>query len=127
GAVKDEVKGGSTTSRRQRARLTREKIVGAAAEDSGAACYQGAARPAIARRAGFAEQTVYFVFHTKAELLSNVIDVAVLGTEDPIAPEEAPWYQAMEAEPDPVASLHIFMRGVADVLARAAPLKSIVR
>ena len=33
----------------------------------------------------------------------------------------------MEAEPDPVASLHIFMRGVADVLARAAPLKAIVR
>ena len=125
--MKDEVKGGSTTSRRERARQTREKIVRAADEEFRAAGYQGATMAAIARRAGFAEQTVYFVFHTKGELLSNVIDAAVLGTEDPIAPEEAPWYQAMEAEPDPVASLHIFMRGVADVLARAAPLKAIVR
>src|SRR5436190_130003 len=125
--VTDEVKGAAKTSRREQARQTREKIVQAADEEFRAAGYQGATMAAIARRAGVAEQTVYFVFHTKAELLNNVIDTAVLGTEDPVAPEEAPWYQAMKAEPDPVASLHIFLRGVADVLARAAPLKAIVR
>ena len=42
---------------------------------------------AIAQRAGVAVQTVYFVFHTKAELLSRVIDAAVLGP-DPNPPEE---------------------------------------
>jgi AcrR family transcriptional regulator len=125
--VKDEVKGSSKPSRREQARRTREKIVRAADEKFRTAGYQGATMAAIAKRAGVAEQTVYFVFHTKAELLSNVIDAAVLGPDDPVAPDETPWYQAMEAEPDPVASLRIFMRGVADVLARAAPLKAIVR
>src|SRR4051795_9668478 len=98
GRVKSEVKSSVKGSRHERARQTREKIVRAADEEFRAAGYQGATMAAIARRAGFAEQTVYFVFHTKAELLSNVIDAAVLGTEDPIAPEEAPWFQVMEAE-----------------------------
>ncbi|MET3805373.1 AcrR family transcriptional regulator [Nakamurella sp. UYEF19] len=123
----DEVKGRLTASRRERARRTREKIVRAADEEFRAAGYQGATMAAIAKRAGVAVQTVYFVFHTKAELLSNVIDAAVLGPDDPVSPDEAQWYQAMEAEPDPVASLRIFMFGVADTLARAAPLKAIVR
>ncbi len=33
----------------------------------------------------------------------------------------------MKAEPERIAMLQIFLRGVADVLARAAPLKAIVR
>src|SRR3954452_11409872 len=100
----DRVKSTTRAAQRERSRQTRGKIVRAADEEFRAAGYQGATMAAIARRAGVAEQTVYFVFHTKAELLSTVIDAAVLGPEDPVAPEEAQWYQAMEAEPDPVAA-----------------------
>jgi AcrR family transcriptional regulator len=122
----DQVKGSMKAVQRERSRQTREKIVRAADEEFRAAGYHGATIAAIARRAGVAEQTVYFVFHTKAGLLSNVIDAAVVGpdTADPNASE---WYRAMEAKADAVEALVTFIRGVAGVLERAAPLKAIVR
>ena len=45
--------------------------------------YQGATIASIARRAKVAAQTVYFVFHTRAALISAVIEAAVIGAEDP--------------------------------------------
>src|SRR4051794_13867215 len=122
----DRVKGTTRAAQRERSRQTREKIVRAADEEFRAAGYHGATVAAIARRAGVAEQTVYFVFHTKAELLSNVIDAAVLGS-NPVRPDESEWYRAMEGKADAADALVAFIRGVAGVLERAAPLKAIVR
>jgi AcrR family transcriptional regulator len=122
----DQVKGSAKAGQRERSRRTRERIVRATEEEFRAAGYHGATIAAIARRAGVAQQTVYFVFHTKAELLSNVIDAAVLGP-DPVAPDESEWYRAMEAKADPVETLVAFTRGVAGVLERTAPLKATVR
>jgi AcrR family transcriptional regulator len=125
--VTDEVKSVPKPSRRERARQTREKILRAADEEFRTAGYHGATMAAIAHRAGLAVQTVYFVFHTKAELLGHVVDAAVLGWQDPIAPEETDWYRSMQENPDAGQALCAFVRGAADVLARAAPLKAIVR
>lgn len=65
--------------RRQKADATRRKIVAAAHEEFAANGYQGATIASIARRAKVAAQTVYFVFHTKAALISAVIETAVIG------------------------------------------------
>src|SRR4051794_13082260 len=100
----DQVNGSTKAARRERARQTREKIVRAADQQFRAAGYHGATIAAIARRAGVAEQTVYFVFHTKAELLSDVIDAAVLGP-DTVAPEEAQWYRDLEGNADAAQAL----------------------
>lgn len=48
-------------------------------------------RGLFAERAGVAVQTVFFVFHTKAELLSRVVDAAVLGPREAKPPEETDW------------------------------------
>lgn len=101
--------------------------MGAAEEEFSAAGYHGATMAAIATRAGVAVQTVYFVFHTKAELLSHVIDAAVLGSQDPTAPEDTDRYRSMVTIPDASQALRLFLGGAAEVLARAAPLKAIVR
>ena len=82
--------------------------------------YHGATIAAIAKRAKVAAQTVYFVFHTKAELISAVIDTAVMGEEDPQAPEETPWFAAMLAEPDAAECVRMFVRGAGEVYARAS-------
>ncbi len=82
--------------------------------------FHGATIAAIAKQAGVAPQTVYFVFHTKPELISAVIDTAVMGADDPKPPEATPWYTAMLAEPDAAECVRMFVRGAGEVYERAA-------
>lgn len=112
--------------RRRKAEATRRKILQAAHAEFLDSGFHGATMAAIAKRAGVAVQTVYFVFHTKPELISAVIDAAVLG-DDPTPPEEADWWKAMEAEADPAEALRIFIRGAAPLFARAAPISEVLR
>ena len=81
----------------------------------------------IARRAGVAAQTVYFVFHTKAELISAVVDAQVVGEDEPRPPEAQQWWADMLAEPDAAESLRVFVRGAAPIFARAAPIAVVLR
>src|SRR5688500_4391656 len=87
-------------SRREKAEATRRRIVRAAHAEFIEQGFHGATVAAIAKRAGVAPQTVYFVFNTKPELISAVIDTAVMGVEEPIAPEQMPWFAEMLAEPN---------------------------
>ena len=78
-----------------------------------------------------ATQTVYFVFHTKAELISAVIDAMVMApdpdTGEVLPPDLTPWWLEMVAEPDPVACLRRFVRGVAPLYERAAAISEVLR
>ena len=58
-----------------------QDIIAAAAEEFVHSGYHGTAMTAIATRAGYAVQTVYFVFHTKAELFAAVIAHAEVGAK----------------------------------------------
>jgi AcrR family transcriptional regulator len=121
------VKGAPGQSRRQRARETRQRIVRAAVEEFQAGGYHGTTMATIAARAGVAVQTVYFIFHTKAELLSAAVDAAVMGDDDPRIPQRTDWYRAMTREPDASRALRGFIQGASDVIARAAPLTVVAR
>ena len=81
----------------------------------------------VAAGAGVAVQTVYFTFHTKAELLAGAYEFAVLGEDDPKPPPMQPWYAAAEAEPDAHMALRVLAPGVAEIVTRAAPLETVVR
>ena len=116
-----------STSRRERARQTRLKIIRAAHEEFLKHGYHGATMAAIARGAGVATQTVYFVFHTKAELISAAIDAAVLGEDDPTAPEDTDWWVAMLAAPTGAEALEHFVRGAGSLYARAAGISEVLR
>ncbi|WP_308466392.1 TetR/AcrR family transcriptional regulator [Rathayibacter soli] len=113
--------------RRKKADATRRKIVQAAHKEFIARGFHGATMAGIAARAGVASQTVYFVFHTKPELISAVIDAAVLGEEDPRPPQAQSWWGEMVAEPDAAQALRIFIRGAGDVFARAAAIAEVLR
>lgn len=113
--------------RRARAARTRRAILTASHEEFLERGYHGATIAAIAKRAGVASQTVYFVFHTKADLVSAVIDDRVLGPDAPEDPEASAWWQAMAGAPGARAVLEEFIRGAAPILDRAAPVSEVVR
>jgi len=116
-----------TASRRDRARQTRLKIIRSAHEEFLERGYHGATMAAIARRAGVATQTVYFVFHTKAELISAAIDRAVLGEDDPTDPELTDWWVAMLGARTGAEALQHFVRGAGPLYARAAGISEVLR
>lgn len=121
--MKAEVKG----SRRQKAAATRHRILQAAHEEFVEKGYQGATIASIATRAGVATQTVYYVFHTKAALISATVDLLVMGEEQPLPPQLTEWWQAMLGEVDPVLALEHFVRGAAVLFQRASALSEILR
>jgi AcrR family transcriptional regulator len=115
--------GPTKLSRKGRAKATHWRIVGAAYRLFCERGYAGTTMAQIAEAAGVAVQTLYFVFHTKAALLSRAYDFAVTGDEqEPLIPQKQPWYAAMTAEPDPDRAIGHFVVGVGQILRRVTPL-----
>ena len=114
-------------SRRDRARATRLRMIHAAQRVFIASGYAGARMTDIATEAGVAVQTVYFTFHTKAELLQACYELAVLGEDDPRPPPAQPWHTAMLDARDGRAAIRRFAEGNSAIAARVALLDDVVR
>jgi AcrR family transcriptional regulator len=111
-------------TRREQAAATRERMIRAAIEVFSEAGYMGARMGVIATRAGVAVQTVYFTFHTKAELLQACFEHAVLGPER-LPPMEQPFFADLVAARSGRAALAAFVDGNTAILARAAVIKEV--
>jgi AcrR family transcriptional regulator len=109
-------------TRRQRAQGTRRRIVKAAYILFCELGYTATTMAQIAETAGVAVQTVYFVFHTKADLLSRTYESAVGGEDEPVIPQQQPWYAAMLAEPDITQALRHLVTGAGEIMRRVTPL-----
>ncbi|MDQ3576549.1 MAG: TetR/AcrR family transcriptional regulator [Actinomycetota bacterium] len=108
--------------RKARAARTRAAIIRAATEEFRSSGYHGTTMAAIAKRARVAVQTVYFVFHTKPALLTAAFDSAVMGEDDPAAPEETSWWQEGTTTTDGPKAIELFVTNVAEISTRAAVL-----
>jgi len=86
--------------------------------------YVGARMGNIADRAGVAVQTVYFTFHTKAELLQACFDFAVLGPER-LPPMEQPFLAELPTARSGRAALAAFVHGNTAILERSAAIKEV--
>ena len=104
--------------RRDRARATRLRMIHAAQKVFTSHGYAGARMIDVAAEAGVAVQTVYFTFHTKAELLQACYELAVLGEDDPRPPSAQPWYSAILAATDRHAAIRHFAEGNSAIAAR---------
>ncbi|MCK9932771.1 TetR/AcrR family transcriptional regulator [Frankia sp. Mgl5] len=130
--MSDSVKDGPSRvkdkpSRAEKTRLTRRRIVAAAAElflDQG---YGATTLDQVAARAGVAVQTVYFHFGNKATLLKEALDVAAVGDDEPVALLDRPWLEELTAEPDPVRVIELWTNGGREIMGRVAPLLAVVR
>ncbi len=98
--------------------------------------YPATTMNAIASEAGVAVQTLYFTFHTKGAILSEVLGAAVVGFErwsgpppttidfgdSKILRASLPWYEAFEQEPDARRALALFVERGMEPFSRTAPL-----
>lgn len=114
-------------ARREKSLLTRSKIIRAAHKEFVERGFHGTTVASIAQRAGVAAQTVYFVFHTKADLVSAAIDAAVLGEDPPVEPLASEWWRDMTTRADAADALRTFIRGAGPIFERASPLGLVLK
>jgi AcrR family transcriptional regulator len=114
-------------SRRQRALATRLRITKAAGVLFCERGYTGTTMADIADAAGVAVQTVYFVFHTKSDVLNSTYDLAVLGEGDQTPPQAQEWYRRAVAEPNVATAVRAVVEGAGEIVRRVAPLDLAVR
>ena len=89
--------------------------------------FTGATMADIAEAANVAVQTLYFTFHTKAELLQACYELAVLGEDDPTPPLQQPWFQTMLRARSGRTALRAFAEGNSAIVQRVGTLDDIVR
>ena len=125
----DTVKGnsGPPTTRAERARLTRRRIIDAAAELFVERGYGATMLDQVAERAGVAVQTVYFHFGNKSTLLKRALDVAAVGDDEPVELLERPWLDGIKAEPDPRRMIELWVANSRSIMERVAPILAVVR
>jgi len=111
-------RGYSSSLREEQARQTRARIREAAAELFVERSYAGTTIAAIADAAAVAPQTVFAVFGSKAALLSEAIDVALAGDDEPVAVYDRPETQAVAEAPSAAGVAHM----ATEILQRAGRL-----
>lgn len=114
-------------TRQERAKDTRRRIV-----EAGHRLFleRGFVETTIADIAGAARvapQTVYFVFGTKASVLSAVMDVEIVGDPDPTPLLERPAVKRIAGNADPSRRLERIVTLAGDVTQRLAPLYELAR
>jgi AcrR family transcriptional regulator len=115
------------TSRAEKARATRRRIIEAAAAQFVAHGYGATLLDQVAERAGVAVQTVYFHFGNKRTLLKEALDVAAVGDDEPVPLMERPWVREIREETDPARIIELWMRIGRQIVDRVAPLMRVVR
>ena len=127
--MSDAVKGNPKTpiTRAERARLTRRRIIHAAAELFVERGYGATMLDQVAERAGVAVQTVYFHFGNKATLLKLALDVAAVGDDEPVPLLERPWLDRVKAEPDPLRMIELWVANSRSIMERVAPILAVIR
>lgn len=118
---------GSFRTRQQRGQRTRRQICAAAKELFLSKGYTATTITDIARSAGVAHQTVYFVFGSKAGVLSAIMDSEIVGDLDAVPLLERPHVRRIAQIGDPVRRLHRIVTVSCDITQRLAPLYEIIR
>lgn len=125
---KPGVKRRYNSSRRQEQALqTRRQIVEAARRLFISRGYTGATMDAIAQEAGVAVETVYATFGNKRAILSRLIDVSLVGDEQPIPLLQREGPQAVMKETDQHRQVELFAEDIYEIMSRMTPIFEIMR
>jgi AcrR family transcriptional regulator len=89
--------------------------------------YAGTTVGMVADEAGVAVQTVYKAFRNKPGLVKALVDVAIVGDDEPVPLMEREFVRTNMAEPDPAKKLRDFGVHLADVAPRVNALALVVR
>jgi AcrR family transcriptional regulator len=130
--VVEEVKTGQrrpyrSAVRQDAARRTRRAVVAAAAELFVVHGYAGTSLAAIAAAAGVARPTVFAAFGSKAALLRQVLDQALVGDDEPVPVASRPWFAPVWQARAPAAVLDAYATVCTLIGERAAAVFEAVR
>lgn len=81
---------------------------------------------AIADSAEVSIETIYLSIGGKASLVRYLVETALSGTDEPVAPPQRKGVAEIRAEPDPRRKLQLFARTVRPMLERLAPTWQVV-
>ena len=114
----------TTDGRRLRALRTRQRVVEAAYR---VFCERGYSAPLtdVAAAARVSVQSLYASYGTKIALLTQVLQHAVHGDDDPSPPHEREWFGVMAGEPDPVRAVLVMLEGTQGIYDRLGPLSGV--
>ena len=115
-----------STLRDQQARATRRTIVEAGAELFVERGFTGTTVDAIAQRAGVSRKTVFTSVGGKVPLLSQAIDWALVGDDDPVALAERPVLRELMLQTDPATAVEMWARMVTEIAGRLARLHPVL-
>lgn len=113
-------------TRKDRAAATRRRMMSAACHVFSTRGYAATTMDAVATEADVAVQTLYFTFHTKAQLLQAAYEYAVLGPEQ-TPPHLSQWWREVESADDVRTAVQRLVDGTLPILERAAPLVWTIR
>ena len=114
-------------TRRERAEATRRRIIDAALLRFQGPGYAATTMETIAADAGVAVQTVYFAFHTKAELLLAALKVAGGEQGGPEEPIERAWFGQVMAATSGTRRLALIVEYGNEIYRGVSPLMPAVR
>jgi AcrR family transcriptional regulator len=118
----------TSRDRRRRGTDTRRRIEQAAALLFTRDGYTATTMQAVAVEAAVHVQTIYLAYRTKPALLAACTARLVAGEEDPDThPAERRWAREVAAAPDPHTKLTRYVKQIADVTPRIAPLIDVLR
>src|SRR5207302_1078892 len=113
--------------RREQARATRRAVLEAAKDLFVEMGYAATSVAAIASRAGLSPETVYAAFKNKRSVLSELLDVSIVGDDAAMPLLERSWVQQMRDERDPKRRLEILAKNGCLILTRIAPVYDVLR
>ncbi|GAA1680332.1 TetR/AcrR family transcriptional regulator [Fodinicola feengrottensis] len=113
--------------RQEQAEENRARVLSTAGRIFRAKGYADTAMPEIARAAGVSVQMVYKAFSNKATLLKAVFDVSVAGDTEQTSMAERDVIGAIQAEPDAVRKITMYVSHLAEGAPRYAPLQLLAR
>jgi AcrR family transcriptional regulator len=116
-----------STRRQAQARSTRREIVEAARRLFFSSGYSGTTIEMIAREAGVATETVYAVFGNKMAILTKLVDISIVGDDDPVPLLERPNIQAATQINDPGQLIEKFSTDIAGIMQRMSPVFMLLR
>jgi AcrR family transcriptional regulator len=113
--------------RQEQARANRAAVLAAARRQFLEQGYAATTVAAVADEAGVSVETVYKAFANKPGLLKSLVDVAIVGDDEPVAMMDREFVQRNIAEPDPRRKLVGYTEHFAVTASRVAPLMLLVR
>lgn len=126
-AVKEPRRRYDSSRRQEQARENRRAVLDAARRLFLERGYAATTVGTIAAAAGVSVETLYKAFGNKPGLVKAVVDVAIVGDDEPVPMLERDRVRQMEAETDPRRKLAMYGEHLAESSPRRVPIELLVR